>query len=231
MNKSFILVVENDTATRRLICTALETQNYRFHTADTAQNALIEVVSQKYDVMLLNPNLPDKDGTEIIKKVRSFSSVPIFVLSEKSDGKYISEILDLGADDYITVPFSTEELLARIRVILRRINNIPSPGGTHSSEFINGQLKIDFAAGCVYIGKDEIHLTPIEYKLLCLLAKNAGKVLTHSYITKEIWGDGWDNDISSLRVFMTNLRKKIEIAPDIKYIQTHVGTGYRMVII
>ena len=127
-----------------------------------------------------------------------------------------------------TKPFSVEELLACLRVTFRRLNDA---GGelVQSSVFRNGDLKIDYAAGCVYVKNQELHLTPIEYKLLCLLARNAGKVLTHTYITKEIWGSAWDNDVASLRVFMATLRKKIEADPaNPQYIQTHVGVGYRM---
>ena len=126
-------------------------------------------------------------------------------------------------------PFSVEELLARLRVTFRRLNDIQGSENAQGSVFLNGDLKIDYAAGCVYMNDEEIHLTPIEYKLLCLLAKNVGKVLTHTYITQEIWGSAWDNDVASLRVFMATLRKKIEkVSPEAKYIQTHIGVGYRM---
>ena len=138
------------------------------------------------------------------------------------------EALDAGADDYLTKPFSVEELLARLRVTFRRLNDMKSDM-VQSSVFQNGDLKIDYAAGCAFMKNTELHLTPIEYKLLCLLSKNVGKVLTHTYITKEIWGSAWDNDVASLRVFMATLRKKIEENPsEPKYIQTHVGVGYRM---
>lgn len=122
-----------------------------------------------------------------------------------------------------------EELLARIRVTARRLAMMQSSQTTTSSVFINGQLKVDFAAGCVFLGDNELHLTPIEYKLLCLMAQNVGKVLTHTYITQKVWGSSWENDLASLRVFMASLRKKLEAAPDSpQYIQTHIGVGYRM---
>ena len=229
MNKPFVLIVEDDSAVRNLIITTLETQNYKFHTATTGAEALLEAVSQKPDILLLDLGLPDMDGGEIIKKVRSWSNMPIIVISARSEDKDKIEALDAGADDYLTKPFSIDELLARLRATLRRLNYIQNIHNNESSIFINGNLKIDYASGCVYLDGQEIHLTPIEYKLLCLLAKNIGKVLTHSYITKEIWGSSWDNDVASLRVFMATLRKKLETNPaQPQYIQTHVGIGYRM---
>jgi len=156
-----------------------------------------------------------------------WSNVPIIVISARSEDADKIGALDAGADDYLTKPFSVEELLARLRVTQRRlaIMNVD----TASSEFINGRLRIDYAAGCAYLGDEELHLTPIEYKLLCLLAQNAGKVLTHTFITQKVWGSAWENNVASLRVFMATLRKKLESAPDSpQYIQTHIGVGYRM---
>ena len=229
MNKPFVLIVEDDSAVRNLIITTLETQNYKFHTATTGAEALLEAVSQKPDILLLDLGLPDMDGGEIIKKIRSWSNMPIIVISARSEDKDKIEALDAGADDYLTKPFSIDELLARLRATLRRLNYIQNIYNNESSIFINGNLKIDYASRCVYLDGQEIHLTPIEYKLLCLLAKNIGKVLTHSYITKEIWGSSWDNDVASLRVFMATLRKKLEPNPaQPQYVQTHVGIGYRM---
>lgn len=228
MNKPLILVVEDDTAVKNLMATTLETQNYRYHTASTGAQALTEAVSQNPDVILLDLGLPDMDGVEIIQKVRSWSNVPIIVISARSEDKDKIDALDAGADDYLTKPFSVEELLARLRVTLRRLNYTKTVGASESV-FSNGELKIDYVSGCVYLAGEELHLTPIEYKLLCLLAKNVGKVLTHTYITREIWGSAWDNDVASLRVFMATLRKKIEKDPSQpQYIQTHVGVGYRM---
>ena len=154
--------------------------------------------------------------------------MPIIVISARSEDTDKIDALDAGADDYLTKPFSVEELLARLRVTLRRLGTATSP--VQESVFENGALKIDYAAGCAYMDGEELHLTPIEYKLLCLLARNVGKVLTHTYITKEIWGSSWDSDVASLRVFMASLRKKIEKNSDApQYIQTHIGVGYRMV--
>lgn len=170
------------------------------------------------------------DGIEVIKKIRSWSNSPIIVISARSEDSDKIEALDCGADDYLTKPFSVEELLARLRVTQRRLNFIQTQVLSTSSVFINGKLKIDYAAGCAYLDDTELHLTPIEFKLLSLLSKNVGKVLTHKFITENIWGSSWDNDVGSLRVFMATLRKKIEKSPDSpQYIQTHVGVGYRMI--
>lgn len=229
MNKPLILVVEDDNAVRNLISTTLETHNYRFQTAPTGKAAIIEAVSHNPDVILLDLGLPDIDGIEIIRKIRSWAKTPIIVISARSEDTDKIEALDAGADDYLTKPFSVEELLARLRVTFRRLNDSGSGDPAKSAVFTNGDLTIDYAAGCVYLNGSELHLTPIEYKLLCLLAKNVGKVLTHNYITKEIWGSAWDNDVASLRVFMATLRKKIEKdTSEPNYIQTHVGVGYRM---
>ena len=179
--------------------------------------------------MLLDLGLPDMDGVEVIQRIRTWSNMPIIVISARSEDSDKIEALDNGADDYLTKPFSVEELLARIRVTARRLAMMQSSQTTTSSVFINGQLKVDFAAGCVFLGDNELHLTPIEYKLLCLMAQNVGKVLTHTYITQKVWGSSWENDLASLRVFMASLRKKLEAAPDSpQYIQTHIGVGYRM---
>lgn len=230
MNKPLILVVEDDTAIRNLITTTLETQDYRFHTAPNGVQALLESVSQKPDIMLLDLGLPDMDGIEIIKKVRSWSNLPIIVISARSEDRDKIDALDAGADDYLTKPFSVEELLARLRVVQRRLAMIKNDSPAEASVFVNGALRIDYAAGCAYLNDEELHLTPIEYKLLCLLSRNVGKVLTHTFITQNIWGSNWENDVASLRVFMATLRKKIEKGPDSpQYIQTHIGVGYRMI--
>ena len=150
--------------------------------------------------------------------------MPIIIVSARSEDSDKVGALDAGADDYLTKPFSVEELLARLRVALRRVRYDSQRLKEESSIYVNGELKIDYAAGCVYVGEREVHLTPIEYKLLCLLAKNTGKVLTHNYILKEVWGNALASDTPSLRVFMATLRKKIEPVPsEPKYIQTHIG--------
>lgn len=228
MNKPLILIVEDDRAVRNLISTTLETQDYRYLSAQTGEAAIMESVSHNPDVVLLDLGLPDMDGVEIIKKIRSWSKIPIIVISARSEDRDKIEALDAGADDYLTKPFSVEELLARLRVTLRRLRDIQTETAPNPV-FVNGELRIDYNAGCAYMEDSELHLTPIEYKLLCLLSRNVGKVLTHTYITHEIWGSAWDNDVASLRVFMATLRKKIEKNPsEPQYIQTHIGVGYRM---
>lgn len=228
MNKPFILVVEDDKAIRKLITTTLETQGYLYHTAETGSASILEAVSKHPDIIILDLGLPDMDGVDIIRKIRSWSNIPIIVVSARSEDKDKIDALDAGADDYLTKPFSVEELLARLRVSLRRIRYDSDKLLKDSAIFQNGSLKIDYSAGCAWIEDEEIHLTPIEYRLLCLLAKNIGKVLTHNYIVHEIWGT-YSNDVPALRVFMATLRKKIEENPSQpKYIQTHIGVGYRM---
>lgn len=228
MNKPFILVVEDDKPIRKLITTTLETQGYKYHTAETGEASILEAVSKQPDLMILDLGLPDMDGVDIIKKLRAWSNMPIIVVSARSEDRDKIDALDAGADDYLTKPFSVEELLARLRVSLRRIRNDSDKLLKDASSFINGNLKIDYAAGCVWIGEEEIHLTPSEYKLLCLLAKHVGKVLTHNFILHEIWGSH-SYDIPALRVFMATLRKKIEkTSSQTKFIQTHIGVGYRM---
>ncbi len=230
MNKPLILVVEDDAPIRSLITTVLKTNDYRFLTAENGTNALAEASSHNPDLILLDLGLPDMDGTEVIHKIRTWSNLPIVVISARSEDGDKIEALDAGADDYLCKPFSVDELLARIRVIQRRLAFMSAEMLTASTTFVNGGLTIDYAAGCATLDGKELHLTPIEYKLLCLLAKNVGKVLTHTFITQNIWGRSWDNDVTTLRVYMASLRRKLEPTPDsVQYIQTHIGIGYRMV--
>ena len=230
MNKPQILVVEDDTAISNLIATTLETQHYQYHRAKTGAGAVMDALSYRPDVMLLDLGLPDMDGVEIIKKIRGWSNLPIIVVSARSEDSDKVAAMDAGADDYLTKPFSVEELLARVRVALRRVRYDNERTSEAASVYENGGLKIDYAAGCTYRDGVEIHLTPIEYKLLCLLAKHTGKVLTHNYILNEIWGSPTASDTPSLRVFMATLRKKVEADPrHPQYIQTHIGVGYRMI--
>jgi len=230
MNKPQILIVEDDPAIGNLIATTLETQNYQYHRAKTGAGAVMDALTFRPDVMLLDLGLPDMDGVDIIKKVRTWSNLPIIVVSARSEDGDKVAALDAGADDYLTKPFSVDELLARLRVALRRVRYDHERTREESSVYENGGLKIDYAAGCAYRDGEGVHLTPIEYKLLCLLAKNTGKVLTHNYILNEVWGSPTASDTPSLRVFMATLRKKLEADPGHpQYIQTHIGVGYRMI--
>ena len=181
MNKVQILVIEDDIAVGNLITTTLEMENYQFRLAKTAKQGIMNVLSYNPDIMLLDLGLPDMDGLEVIKKVRSWSNIPIIVVSARSEDQDKVKALDLGADDYLTKPFSVDELLARLRVTIRRLNNSQTIS-VNESVYENGNLTINYAQGCVYENGHEIHLTPIEYKLLCVLAKNTDKVLTHNYI-------------------------------------------------
>ncbi|WP_432629196.1 response regulator [Brotaphodocola sp.] len=228
MSKFQVLVVEDDTPVRNLITTTLKAHDYRFITSAIGEGAVMEVASHNPDIILLDLGLPDIDGVEVIRRIRSWSNIPIIVISARSEDIDKIDALDAGADDYLTKPFSVDELLARLRVVQRRLalmqNNL-----SQEAIYENGQLRIDYASGCAYLADQELSLTPMEYKLLCLLARNTGKVLTHKYILQNVWGSSLETDVGSLRVFMATLRKKLEQAPiSHQYIQTHIGVGYRM---
>jgi len=227
MPNPLILVVEDDKPVRNLITLTLETHDYRYKTAENGNEAIMVSLSYKPDLMILDLGLPDIDGVEIIRKTRTWSNMPIIVVSARSDDTDKISALDAGADDYLTKPFSVDELLARLRVSFRRIQFIASTD-TDSTVFLNGGLKIDYAAGCVYVNENEIHLSPIEYKLLCLMSRNVGKVLTHNNFMREVWQNTLPNDTPSLRVYIATLRKKIETPLGQTLIQTHAGIGYRM---
>lgn len=230
MNKPLILVVEDDASVENLITTTLKAHEYRYITAGNGETAILDASSHNPDIVLLDLGLPDIDGVEVIRKIRTWSNMPIIVISARSEDTDKIDALDAGADDYLTKPFSVEELLARLRVTQRRLTMMHNEAAVESSVFINGSLRIDYAAGCAFLGEEELHLTPIEYKLLCLLSRNVGKVLTHTFITQHVWGSSWENDVASLRVFMATLRKKIEKGENSpQYIQTHIGVGYRMI--
>ena len=230
MNKPLILAVEDDAPIRNLISTTLKTNDYRYQLASNGKEAILAVSTQNPDIVLLDLGLPDMDGVEVIRTIRSWSNLPIIVISARSEERDKIEALDAGADDYLTKPFSVEELLARIRTTQRRLSFMSPEMLTAGSVFENGKLRVDYANGCAYLDGQELHLTPIEFKLLCLLCRSVGKVLTHTFITQNIWGQSWDSNMASLRAFMATLRKKLEPTPDSpQYIQTHIGVGYRMV--
>ena len=226
MNKPLILVVEDDPTVRNLITTTLKSNDYRYITASNGEAAIMAATTQQPDIVFLDLGLPDLDGVEIIRRIRTWSQMPIIVISARSEDSDKVSALDAGADDYLTKPFSVTELLARLRVAQRRISS--SAAKPEDSVFRNGNLTIDYGAGCAFLKGEALKLTPTEYKLLCLLAKDMGKVLTHTYLTDKIWGSSWDSDLASLRVHMATLRKKLEKNQDTQYIQTHIGIGYRM---
>ena len=228
MDKWKVLVVEDDAPVRHLITVSLSAEDYAVIAAVTAAEAVQAAATQNPDMILLDLGLPDGDGVDVIGKIRLWTETPIIVISARDEDADKIEALDAGADDYLTKPFSVAELLARLRATQRRLTHLAA--GNTEAVFRNGDLTIDYAAGCAYLAEQPLKLTPIEYRLLCLLAQNVGKVLTHKYITQKIWGVGWENNIASLRVFMATLRKKLEAVPDRPaYIQTHIGVGYRMV--
>ena len=224
-----ILVVEDDRSIQNLITTALKINQYTYLNAYNGTEAISTCMSHNPDLILLDLGLPDIDGIEVIKTVRTWSNVPIVVISARDEDSDKIEALDSGADDYLTKPFSVQEMLARIRAVQRRQQYLPSPEH-EKSVFENGRLKIDYAAGTAELDGNELHLTPIEYKILCLLSRNVGKVLTHSFIISNIWGNAVDTDIVSLRVYMTSLRKKLKCSDEEEpLIRTRVGIGYQMI--
>lgn len=223
-----ILIVEDDTQIRNFISYILRQEGYAFFTANSAQNAMSILVSQKIDLMLLDLGLPDFDGIEVIKKVREWSEVPIIVVSARDQDKEKATALDLGADDYLTKPFSATELVARIRVAIRHMYQ--SARVQIQPEITVGDLTIDFENRSVYLNGEALHVTPMEYNLLGLFFKNIGKVLTTQYIIREIYGIGYGTDTQALRALMAGLRRKIESTPaKPKYILTEIGVGYRLV--
>lgn len=231
--KPRLLVVEDDATVRNFIATTLDANGYRHILAATGHAGLAAARTQHPDIILLDLGLPDMDGVDIVSELRQDSQVPIIVVSARTEDADKIRALDAGADDYLTKPFSVGELLARIRTTLRRLSFMDrSPRATEADEpqvFENGNLRIDYTSGIASIDGQELHLTPIEYKLLCVLSRNVDKVLTHQFILNEVWGNATKSDLASLRVFMGTLRKKIEADPaHPRYIQTHVGVGYRM---
>ena len=226
-----ILIVEDEKSIAHFISTILNSNDYETLLARSGSEAKTMISSHCPDLVILDLGLPDMDGIDVLRELRSWSSLPVVVVSARSHEHDKVQALDLGADDYLTKPFSVEELLARIRTTLRRLSYAQTGGVVSEGSFDTGELHIDFDAGIATMDGEELHLTPIEYKLLCLLAHNADKVLTHQFILHEIWGTATKSDLASLRVFMGTLRKKIESDPaHPRYIQTHVGIGYRLVI-
>ena len=230
-NKQTILIIEDENTICNFISTTLVANDYKVLKTTNGREAISSFSSYCPDVILLDLGLPDMDGLDVLKQIRSWSSVPIIIVSARDQEKEKVTALDLGADDYITKPFGTSELLARIRTAIR--HNIKMETGKEfpTDLFKAKDLTIDFNKRIVYVGTKEIHLTQIEFKLIALLAGSAGRVLTYDYIIKKIWGPFSDSkDIQILRVNMANIRRKIEENPaDPQYIFTEVGVGYRMI--
>lgn len=229
MSKKLILLVEDDKTIRKFISTALLTQDYDVKEAITGKEGISIAVSYSPDVVLLDLGLEDMNGIEVIKAIRQFSNIPIIVVSAREQDRDKVEVFDAGADDYLTKPFSIVELLARVRVAFRHSQVEAQQKDDVKSTFEVDKLLIDFDKRKVIVDDVEVHLTPIEYNILSLLAKHHGKVLTHNFIIKEIWGSVIGNETKSLRVFMATLRRKIEKQPaNPRYIITEVGVGYRL---
>lgn len=230
MNKTVILVVEDDRPIRNLIVTTLKTHDYKYLAAENGAAAIMETLSHNPDIVLLDLGLPDMDGLSIIREVRNWSSVPIIVVSARTQEKEKVDALDAGADDYITKPFGTSELLARIRASLRHSNRLRNHSEFYKRPYQADALMIDFDKRIVKFHGVPIHLTPVEYRIVSLLAQNSGKVITYGALMTHIWGPYSDkNNNKILRVNMANIRRKLEENPaEPKYIFTEVGIGYRM---
>lgn len=219
-----VLLIEDDKSICNFITTSLENSNYRVTSAQSGKEGLSLTASLCPDVILLDLGLPDMDGLEVLTRLRTWTSKPVIVISARTKEQEKVNALDAGADDYITKPFGTSELMARIRTALRH-----SRPNTHARIYHAGDLTIDFEKRLITLEDKEIHLTQIEFQLLTLLAENSGRVLTYSYIMNAIWGPYMDNNNQILRVNMANIRRKIEKNPaQPKYVFTEIGIGYRM---
>lgn len=224
-----VLIIEDEKNILDFMTKALKANNYKVFTAASGNAGLALITSQCPDVVLLDLGLPDIDGNEIISSVRQWTSCPIIVVSARSSERDKVTALDLGADDYITKPFGTPELLARIRASLRHSNRLMTDRTLYIRPYRHGEMTLDFEKRLLTIGTEVIHLTPIEYKIVAFLARNSGKVITYASILSSVWGPYADDDNKILRVNMANIRRKIEDDPaQPKYIFTEVGVGYRM---
>ena len=226
-NPALILLVEDELPIRRFLRTSLAGEDYRLVEAETGQQALRLAAQQPPDLVILDLGLPDIDGQEVLRKLREWLQAPIIILSARDQENQKVAALDNGADDYLTKPFSTAELLARMRVALR--HSARSGGEGDSAAFAVDELRVDLAARRVFVKEREIHLTPLEYKLLTTLIRHAGKVLTQRHLLKEVWGPHHLQETHYLRVFMASLRRKIEDDPaEPRYLLTEQGVGYRL---
>lgn len=229
--KDRILVIEDDKSIRNFLRAILEANNYDVMMANTGSEAYSLITSQCPDLVILDLGLPDMDGMKILENVREWSSMPVVVVSARSHEKDKVAALDMGADDYITKPFGTSELLARIRTAIRHTRTAAAtPGLGQSGVFVSGNFVIDYDKHRVFVEGKDANLTQNEFKIVALLGKYAGRVMTYDYIMKEIWGPNMKNDNQILRVNMANIRRKIEKNPaQPKYIFTEAGVGYRMI--
>lgn len=223
-----ILVVEDEQPIRRFLRVSLESRGYSVQEAETATEGLRSLTGEPPDAVILDLGLPDRDGLDVLQQVREWSKVPVIVLSARGRESDKVAALDAGADDYLTKPFSVGELLARIRVALRR--SVSSATGDPAPVFQVGELRVDQVRRQVHLGDEEIHLTPTEYRLLVVLCRNAGRVVTHRQLLKEVWGPDSVYENQYLRVYMGQLRRKIEKEPTRpRYLKTETGVGYRLV--
>src|SRR5512143_520345 len=221
-----VLLIEDEPQMRRFLRAALESHDYRLVEAATSREGLAQATSRNPDVILLDLGLPDGDGIDLARRIREWSVTPIVVISARGKEQDKVAALDAGADDYLTKPFGTDELLARLRVALRHAARVASPA---EPVFSVGELRVDLAARRVFVGSSEVHLTPTEYKPLTVLARHAGKVVTQRQILKEVWGPNAVEHTHYLRVYMAQLRHKIEQDPTRPHhLQTEVGVGYRL---
>ena len=221
-----VLLIEDEPQMRRFLRAALESHNYRLVEAETAREGLAQATSRVPDVILLDLGLPDGDGIDLARRIREWASTPIIVISARGREQDKVAALDAGADDYLTKPFGTEELLARLRVALRHASRA---GAGDEPVFAVGDLRVDLAARHVFVAGEEVHLTPTEYKLLTALVRDAGKVLTHRQLLNAVWGPNAVAHTHYLRVYMTQLRHKLEHDPTRpRHLQTEPGVGYRL---
>jgi len=222
-----VLLVEDEAQMRKFVHLALEAQAYRVIEVESGRDALQQAAAYTPDIVLLDLGLPDMDGLDVVRRLREWSAVPILVISARGREQEKVEALDAGADDYLTKPFGTAELMARVRVALRHASR--SPQDPTSSVVTVGELKIDLMKRLVFVDDREVHLTPIEYKLLATLMNHAGRVMTHKQLLDQVWGPGHSHQMQYLRVYMTQLRQKLERNPARpKYLLTEPGVGYRI---
>lgn len=222
-----IVVIEDDPAIRLFLRTGLGAHGFKIFEADSGRQGIVEAGVRKPDLIILDLGLPDMDGVDVIKTIREWSVMPIIILSARSTEQNKIDALDAGADDYLTKPFGLGEMLARIRVAMR--HSVSSPAQDQSGVFTSGALKVDLLKRQIFVGDREVHLTPIQYRLLSLLVKNAGKVLTHQYLLKEVWGPSYRDNQHYLRIYMSQLRQKLETDPtQPQYLLTESGVGYRL---